>query len=138
MPFVCSEYQKRYSWQEADGVPVADVILLGNMPYVACCPLCGGLHELPTGSARNGIVTAPRCLIREFAQQRRSIGQAVAWDVRYGEWLAKHPEAAQHTEIRVKLVSIAELMERPAPKVVRKKRSTASPKVPPVGKAIAA
>lgn len=133
MPFICSEYQKRYSWQVVNETPVTDVILLGGVPYTAACALCGGMHEISAGSARSGIVTTPRCLIREYATQRRSLGQSVAWDTRYAEWLAKYPDAAQHQQIMVKMTSIAELLERPVVKLVAKKRKPAAPKVVPNG-----
>lgn len=127
MPFICSEYQKRYSWQLADDLPVCDVILLGGVPYTAACCLCGCMHEL-RGKVGNGAIVAPRCLLREYASQGRSLGQTAAWHTMYSDWLARFPEAAAHTVIRVKLTSINELMARPAVKLVAKKRKAAAPK----------
>lgn len=127
MPFRCSDYQSRFSWQLADDLPVCDVILLGGVPYVACCALCGCLHEL-RGAIATGAIIAPRCLLREYASQGRSLGQTAAWHTLYSDWLARFPEAPAYTAIRVKLTTINELMARPAVKLAAKKRKAAAPK----------
>lgn len=126
MPFRCSDYQSRFSWQLADDLPVCDVITLGGVPYTAACPLCGCMHEL-RGAIATGAIIAPRCLLREYASGHRSLGQTAAWHTLYSDWLARFPEAPAYTAIRVKLTTITELMARPAVKLV-KKRKAAAPK----------
>lgn len=127
MPFRCSDYQSRFSWQLADETPVADVCMIGGVPYAVCCPLCSCWHELPISSARDGAIVSPRCLLREFAAGQYSRGATAGWQTLYQAWLERYPEAAAHTAIRVKLTTITELMARPAVKLV-KKRKAAAPK----------
>lgn len=115
MPVRVPDYQARFTWRlDPAGVPVADVILLGAIPYVAACPLCGCFHELPQ-DAQEGQHTTPRCLLREYAGTKRMKAQVAPWLAIYRRWLDRHPDAAQHQQISVRLTTLEALRQRPAP-----------------------
>lgn len=123
MPLRCADFQARFTWELSDnGAPVTDVILLGGIPYAAACPLCGMMHELPRASG-DGATLTPRCLLREYASQRRAIGQSAPWQTMYEAWLKEYPDAAAHTTVTVRLTTLAELNQRPALRVIASKRT---------------
>ena len=99
----------KFEWLADDttGLPLAAVATFGGVPYVLICPLCGCIHELrgqPFDQIGQEATVKPRCLLREFAGQPRSIGQRTPWQTIYEGWLSKHPKAAGHSAIRAVFV----------------------------------
>lgn len=105
MPIFAKAYRARFTWQAgADGIPVADVLNLAGHAWVTCCPLCGCWHELP-GAPTNGTIVTPRCLLREFADQRQLAGASNNWIRLYDDWCRAHPQARQQHQVKLRLVT---------------------------------
>ena len=98
MPMRLKSCETTFKWQLGpSNLPICEVKMFGGIPYALICPLCGCFHELK----QPGGVIKPRCLLREYAGQKRIHGQAAPWQTIYDRWLKLHPEATDHTLIYV-------------------------------------
>jgi hypothetical protein len=123
MPIRSADYQARFTWQLSEsGAPIADVCLIGGIPYVTVCPLCSCYHEI-RGPVADGQAITPRCLLREFAAGGRVVGQHTGWITMLRDWQTEHPDAAAHDQIHVRMTTLAEMNKRPALKVIASKRT---------------
>lgn len=90
MPFYIQNERDKYRFNlSPDNLPIVDVMQLGNVAYIACCSICGCLHELPH-TAIDGGDYEPVCLLK------------CTHKAAYAVWLALHPEAADYTRLRLK------------------------------------
>lgn len=109
MPIIASQPRREFEWKldNATGLPVAPVTILGRGRWILCCPLCSCVHEI-RGKVDSTVYT-PRCLLREFAaQSQRHMG--ANWKNIYGQWLQLHPLAATFNS-----VALAETVALPLP-----------------------
>lgn len=85
MPHEVKQYQPK---QSTNGLPIADVIKLGQGLWIAVCPCCGMIHDV-TGKAHESTYE-PKCIIR---RTHPSV---------YRAWIAKYPEAVDYTRVTLK------------------------------------
>src|SRR5262249_41919794 len=63
------------------GLPLANIIQLGNACWIEVCPCCGCIHELPR-NAQPGDVLKPLCAVK------------TTHPTVYKSWLERFPQAA--------------------------------------------
>ena len=88
-PLKYPDYQREFTFQiNGHGLPVAQVITLGQGRWLTVCPCCGCAHDVMT---HRGDVCEPKCILK------------VTHPKVYAAWLERFPEASKYT--RVELVS---------------------------------
>lgn len=121
MPLKIVDEQKHYQFTldtlAPGGLPTAEVMTLGGVHYIACCPGCGCIHELPR-TAQDGGQFEPRCLL------------PITHKAAYENWLSTHPEAADYRTVtlRYRKANITSLSDTPkaAPKPARRAKRKAA------------
>lgn len=107
MPFKITLEQEAFKLELADGLPVAPITKLGAMHYMLVCPLCGCMEEV--GQVSQGVILGntlkPRCTVKP------------PHPITLAKWLQKHPEAAQHTTVKLmQPIPDEQIISNPQPK----------------------
>ncbi len=90
MPFAIPTARDKFKWQldgeSPGGLPLANIIQLGNAAWIEVCPICSCIHELPA-SAQPGDMFKPVCLLK-------TLHPSV-----YQNWLKRFPDARNYTRV---------------------------------------